>query len=897
LLRGLTQRDVARFIEITAGVSPPASLVEAVYKETEGNPFFVNEIVRLLVTDGRLEQPETVTSWSVTIPQGVRDVVGRRLDHLSEDCNRVLTIGSVIGREFPLSVLEKVSEVKGDRLLEALEEAIGARVIAEVPRSADQYSFAHALIRETLYEELSTARRVRLHRQIGEVLEEMDPEAHLPQLAYHFAEAAQGGDVEKAIDYARRAAERAVALLAYEEAVGHYERALQTLELNSKPDEAERCELLLALGDALNMMGEVPKARESFAQAASIARKLRDSKRLGRAALGYADYFEPGTSQEPSVRILEEALAAVGEGDSPLRVRLLATLARELYFSEWHERARSLSHQAIEMARRVGDPVALALALFSTLFFVEAGEDVKPQFEERLAAGTEIIRLAEQAEDKALTLNGHGARVQALLNLGDVPALDQEIEVYGWLAEELRQPFFLWQEAGYRAMRALFEGRLEEAERLAQQALAVGRRSQGPAAMQSFGAQLYALRREQGRLAEVEAAATGFIQQYPAVPAWRAAVALIHKELDREEEARREFEQLAENDFAIFPRDGVWPISMAILAELAVYLNDTERAAALYEHLRPRAELTIVVGGLVDCYGSASRYLGLLAGALGRWEDAERHFEYALEANQGMGTRRWAAWTQCQYAEMLLDRGEPGGQEKALGLVTQALDTAQELGMKALVERCLRLKLRAQGIDAASSGASIDAVAASVYVDKPDLRTHAAPDGTVTIMFSDVEGSTALNERLGDKRWMELLREHNAIVREKLKTHGGFEVKSEGDGFMLAFQSAKRALECAIVIQQALAERNEGSEEPIRVRIGLHTGEAIKEGDDFFGKHVNLAARIASQACGGEILVSSLLKELADGGGDIAFGEGREVELKGLTGIHRVFVVAWGKKP
>src|SRR3989441_4104815 len=176
LLRGLTENDLRRFVEVTAGTSPRDTLVKAGDKETEGNPVFVNEIVRLLGADGRLEPAGAVREWSVTIPQSVREVVGRRLDHLSEECNRVLTIGSVIGREFGLRLLEKVSEAKGDRLLEALEEAMGARVIAELPRATDQYWFSHALIRETLYEELSTTRRVRLHRQIGEALEELDAE-------------------------------------------------------------------------------------------------------------------------------------------------------------------------------------------------------------------------------------------------------------------------------------------------------------------------------------------------------------------------------------------------------------------------------------------------------------------------------------------------------------------------------------------------------------------------------------------------------------------------------------------------------------------------------------------------------------------------------------------------
>ncbi len=234
-----------------------------------------------------------------------------------------------------------------------------------------------------------------------------------------------------------------------------------------------------------------------------------------------------------------------------------------------------------------------------------------------------------------------------------------------------------------------------------------------------------------------------------------------------------------------------------------------------------------------------------------------------------------------------------------MGLLTPALDTAEELGAKGLVEQSHVLKLDTQGVGGADVGTSIDAVAAVVQSEHPDLRSHAAPDGTVTIMFSDIEGSTAKTEELGDQRWMEVLREHNAIVREQLAAHEGFEVKSEGDGFMLAFQSARKALQCAMALQRAFEARNKGTQqqgnkvEEIRVRIGLHTGEVIKEGDDFFGKHVNMAARIAGQASGGEILVSSLLRELTASGGDIAFDDGREVELKGLSGVQRVYGVGW----
>ncbi len=232
-----------------------------------------------------------------------------------------------------------------------------------------------------------------------------------------------------------------------------------------------------------------------------------------------------------------------------------------------------------------------------------------------------------------------------------------------------------------------------------------------------------------------------------------------------------------------------------------------------------------------------------------------------------------------------------------MALLTPVLETAQELGMKTLSESALALKMEVQGVAYGDVRSSIDAVASAVQSEQPDLRPHAAPDGTVTLMFTDIEGSTAMNERLGDQRWMELLRAHNAIVREQLKAHQGYEVKTEGDGFMVAFGSARRALQCAIAIQRSFAQHNESAEEPLRVRIGLHTGEAIKEADDFYGRHVNLASRVAGQAQGGEILVSSLLKELTDSAGDLVFGDAREVQLKGLSARQTVFSVDWRETP
>lgn len=186
----------------------------------------------------------------------------------------------------------------------------------------------------------------------------------------------------------------------------------------------------------------------------------------------------------------------------------------------------------------------------------------------------------------------------------------------------------------------------------------------------------------------------------------------------------------------------------------------------------------------------------------------------------------------------------------------------------------------------------LEGIAEIVQRERPSVAAAAAPNGTVTILFTDIEGSTRLTEKMGDRAWMSLLREHNSIVRDHAARHEGFEVKSQGDGFMLAFSSSGSALRCAVGIQRALASRP-STEEPLRVRIGLHTGEAIREAEDFYGKTVITAARIAAEARGSEILCSSLVRELSESTGEFDFAGQIETELKGLTGVHRLFSVNW----
>jgi class 3 adenylate cyclase len=560
-----------------------------------------------------------------------------------------------------------------------------------------------------------------------------------------------------------------------------------------------------------------------------------------------------------------------------------------IYWSDSEDRRLTLSQHATDMAQRIGDPLTLAFTLNGTSWALSGPDHV----EERLSAANEMIRLGDEVGDKAIAQLGHAWRAGILLERGDLAAADRDIEAYRQGARELREPLLAWAAVVYGSMRALLEGRFEEAEQLNQEALTIGQRSGNQTAVQVFAAHTFVIRLEQGRLRELLTAVRDFVDQYPALPVWRAALAYAYGETGAESQARSEFELLAAREFTDVPGDTLWLTALALLTNTCASLSDVERAGSLYELLQPYADRNICLPFGIMFLGPASHYLGTLAAATASWDEAVRHFDHALETNSRMGARPWLARTQYEYAQMLLTRDEAGDRERAIGLLAQALNTAQEIGQASIVERALKLKLQAQGVDLGSTSTSIDSVTSAVYIARPDIKRHAAPNGTVTIMFSDIEGSTPINERLGDQRWLDVLRTHNAIVREQIAAHGGFEVKSEGDGFMLAFDSARRALQCAIAIQRAFAQHNDRADEPLRVRIGLHTGEVLKEAEDFYGKHVVLASRVASQARGGEILVSSLLQELIESAGEFTFGEGREVELKGLSGIQTVVPVSW----
>jgi DNA-binding CsgD family transcriptional regulator len=520
-------------------------------------------------------------------------------------------------------------------------------------------------------------------------------EEHYGQLAYHYVEAAQDQEADKAIEYAVRAGDRNMALPAYAEAVRFYQMALEAMQRQTPVDETQCSILLLRLGEAQRKAGAPLQALDTLQRAADTARGLGAAEHPVHAALEFEQTTWRGwLPAAPAVRLLEEARQALGEVDSALRARTLGSLARALLYASAQgeaavdaqrviEMVQRIGKQAIEIARRIGDPGVLAFTL-GVMRNVPWGPE---ETEERLADATEMLQFAEMASNGELVHEAHARRMECLLELGDIQAVGAEIDALVRLDEELRQPTYLMATVGYRAMLALLEGRFAVAEQLAVETLTLGQRIQHEGSTGIFGVQMFTLRREQGRLREVEPAVRHFVQQHGTASTWRPGLALIYRELGREREARVAFEHLAQHDFADLPRDSLWAGCLTYLAEICAFLGDTHRAATLYQLLLPYAERTIVMGAGVVCYGAASRYLGLLATTLTRWDEAEQHFADALAMNARLGARPWLAHTQHDYATMLLRRDQPGDHEKAAALLDTALATARELGMRALEAR------------------------------------------------------------------------------------------------------------------------------------------------------------------------------------------------------------------
>jgi class 3 adenylate cyclase/tetratricopeptide (TPR) repeat protein len=681
-LGGLDEAGVASFLERAAGHELDdngQALARAVHAETEGNPFFVGEILLNLAETGTIYQRDgrwvsDLAVEQVGIPEGVREVIGRRLSRLSETDNAVLAVAAVVGRDFDLSVVTTAGELSEADVVAAIERAEAARLVTADPEAPDRYQFSHALVRGTLYDELNTSRRLRLHRKIGEAIEARYSdhlEPHLGELAQHFGEAAAASEVAKATDYALRAAQQALDQLAYSEAIDLARRALATLDASDAPDPRAHAELLLMLSDARSRAGDIDGGKDAASEAAVFARLLGDTELLAQAALLRSEaYVVFGLVDEVTIALLEEALTAVGTEDTALRAHLVANLCSANYFRHDVELEAALTTEALALAREVGDDDVLSRALLARMLAARPGREA-----EMLEAATEVVTVAARSGSLQASF-GHQWRAHLLLSAGDIAGADRDLAATARLAQEQRMPVTLANSTIEQACRRMFDAPLSEAEELVEEALA---KSQHPTILQAAGATLWVLRRDQARAAELEDTVRAFVADNPNVPAWRCVLESLLLDLGQLDAARAVYEDFARDDFSSLPRDAVWLAGMSGMVEVCAAVGDAPRAEVLSSLLRPFEDRAVVVGGMVLSYGSVARYLALLATTRRDYEEAERLFVKALAFDARCGNRRVVSDEQAAFAKMLLARDGPGDRERANELLDAAAATAHEL--------------------------------------------------------------------------------------------------------------------------------------------------------------------------------------------------------------------------
>ena len=697
VLAGLEEAEVVSLVEHSAGHrldGGGGALAKALWRETDGNPFFVTEILRhleeSLAISGRGLRLDTPDLEKLGIPDSVRGVIGRRLQRLSADVNRALPIAAVIGMEFDLGLSSRASGLTENEMLDVLDEAIAAALVTEVPGRPGRFSFSHALIRHSLYDALGPSRRAQLHRKVAEALEEAwpQPDAHLPSLAHHWFSAGPTGDTAKAVAYARQAGDKALTELAYEEAADHFQRSLTMLERGSREQDPLRCDILLAQGDAQRRAGDT-RFRLTMLEAARLSRQLGDPERFALAALGSsrtpAWFGEVGRVDQALIDLFEEALAALGPGDSVLRANLQSQMAVELYWTTARERRRTLCEDATAMAHRLGDRPGLAQVLVARI--VATWDPTT--LHERLALLEELLHLAGELENQELTFRGRLYLAVCLFEAGDVARAQEELATATRLARDLRQPIWNWFTRTAETMQLLLTGSAEAEESIFA-AFELGERCRQPDAPLLMAVQLCIAWWDQGRLRDVINFLRPYVEQLPAIPTFRAGLAFAYCEEGRLDEGREQFELLASGGFDL-PLDWAWSTGMTLLGDACSVLGDEERANMLYEQFLPFSRQLVVVGIGQFCLGSVWRSLAILAATAQRWDVAESHFEQALAVNQRIDARTFVVRTQRAYAAMLLDRNQPGDAERASPLLQQGLEAALELKMAMELDRLREL--------------------------------------------------------------------------------------------------------------------------------------------------------------------------------------------------------------
>jgi class 3 adenylate cyclase/tetratricopeptide (TPR) repeat protein len=679
----LTNQQVRLFIQSALG---PVSdrLVDRIAERTDGVPLFVEELTRSILDSG------TDGNENIEIPDSLQGSLMARLDRLSAPSKEVAQIASVIGREFDRNLLAQVAALATPMLDDALRQLLAAQLVVMGGTSQQSLLFRHALIQDAAYQSLLSRKRVHYHQAIADAIVRSHPDIVTTQpelIARHYTE---GKRDDLALPYWMKAGERALERSANYEATDHFSNALALAE--RLPDGPERTVETLAarlrLAEALTEVGRFNTAASHYLTAAEQARQANDTESFVRIALGYdIAQFLLGMPLDKSVALLTEAEAKIARDDDRQRCLLLCRLARSHLLLGDVEKSKSFDGRAAKLARLLGDRRSL-FNLLVNRFLVPRQVVSLSDAQSALSEVSELVELSQSLNDDEMKGRAISLDAYVSAELGDRVRVDRALTVLSELGEVRQRLNLQWVSRHGEAMLGILDGNFAAAENSAREGLKLGRLTHGDQVEGVYGIQMFSIRREQGRLAEVAPIVKGLIDEKPDEKAWLPGFALIAADLGFQEQARRRLLELAETGFEM-PFDAKRSTSLSYVSEVAVMLGDNDAAARLYELMSVYRHMTITAGIVTVCYGAASRYLGMLAATLGDFDNAGAHFEHALEMNERMGALPWLAHTKAEYAMLLRRRGGKGASERAEVLANEAWKIAAELDM-------VRLKLRLQ---------------------------------------------------------------------------------------------------------------------------------------------------------------------------------------------------------
>ena len=677
-LARLSQTALGEVAERLCDVSLSESAVKMIYEQTEGNPLFAIELIKVLIDESAGAE---ISAMPTRIPAGVHETIGRRLIRLSERCNHLLCVAAVYGRRFTVREMAAALEEDVQGVLMDLEPAIQAGIVQASSGAPGGCEFTHALIRDTIYEDLPTVDRLRLHGRAGDALVSVHAahlEGALTRIAHHYHQSSPLGTTEKAVAYAFLAAESAVRMYAYEDALLHYDRVIETMESGGMTHDERLTRAYILRGSALMQLGQVQESIEALLEAVNQSRVLGNAELLVDVLMLLA-MSSRHAEQRHFVPLLERTLKLLPASDSAARAKALATLAFAQRTLADQSRTEPLVDEALSVASRSCNATARCACYQLTMMALRGNPE---NLQRRLQIGKEHVAVARSTGNTDLLAEAYHWQALNYFEAGQLDELEPLLDHYARLSAA-RIGLHQYQVGAHRVTLALLRGDWVDLETRIEGLLELGTKTRREDADGVYGAQMFALNRDLGRvhalapqIKEFAASATKRM--------WEPGLMLICAEVDLLAEAQAIFDRLVDRDCSGIRRDDMYVTCLVFCAQTCCVLGDAAEAQSLYQLLQAYRGQTVNHPTAV-CFGSAELYLAMLAATAGRPELACAHFYEAVTRNRAM--RAWPALARTlhRHGAFLVARADEAERQRGLELLRDADALARRLGMARII--------------------------------------------------------------------------------------------------------------------------------------------------------------------------------------------------------------------